>query len=213
METEFAGWFGPGAEAISSYVDILRTRGLEWGLLGPREGERLWQRHVLNSVAGAGLFPRAASVVDVGSGAGLPGLPLAILRPDVKVTLLEPLARRASFLQLAVDELGLASQVRVVRGRAEDHRQQYQVVTSRAVAALPKLLPWCLHVLAPGGVILALKGESAPSEVADSAPALRSVGVTAAVHELRVPMVEDRTWVVEVRPLSSARAGSGRRRG
>lgn len=211
METDYAGWFGPGSETISRYVDILRTRGLEWGLLGPREGERLWDRHVLNSVASAGLIPADSRVVDVGSGAGLPGLPLAIARPDLSMTLLEPLARRVSFLELALDELGLAERVRVVRGRAEDHSERYDVVTSRAVAALPKLLPWCLHVVAPDGVILALKGESAGVEVAESSAALRKLGVAAKVHELTVPMVGDRTWVVEAKVTAARRSWDRRR--
>lgn len=211
METDYADWFGPGSETISRYVDILRTRGLEWGLLGPREGDRLWDRHVLNSVAGASLIAADSSVVDVGSGAGLPGLPLAIARPDLSMTLLEPLARRVSFLELAVKELGLAERVRVVRGRAEDHAERYDVVASRAVAALPKLLPWCLRVVGPDGVILALKGESAGVEVTESSAALRKLGVTAKVHELTVPVVGDRTWVVEARATTSRRSRDRRR--
>ncbi len=150
--------FGAGAEAIRQYVDILASRGIDWGVIGPREGERLWERHILNSIAGASLFPEGATVVDVGSGAGLPGIPLAILRPDLRVTLLESLLRRANFLDLAVEELGLADRVRVVRARAEEHRERYAVVASRAVAPLPRLVGWCAPLMTGGGKILALKG-------------------------------------------------------
>lgn len=136
--------FGDRYELAEQYVDILASRGVEWGLIGPREVDRLWPRHVLNSVALTGLIAEGASVVDVGSGAGLPGIPLAILRPDLRITLLEPLLRRSNFLTEAVDELGLGDSVTVLRGRAEDQRDQWQVVTARAVAALPKLLGWCL---------------------------------------------------------------------
>ena len=129
--------FGDGVEAISQYVDILSSRGIDWGLLGPREGERLWDRHVLNSIACAGLVPAGASVVDVGSGAGLPGLPLAVFRPDLKVTLLESLLRRVNFLDLAVAELGLGERVSVVRSRAEDHDGRYDVVVSEPWPRFP----------------------------------------------------------------------------
>lgn len=174
-------------------------------MLGPREGERLWERHVLNCVAGDALFPGDASVVDVGSGAGLPGIPLAILRPDLRVTLLESLLRRASFLELAVTELGLDDRVRVVRSRAEDHRATYDVVTSRAVAPLPRLLGWCLPLLAPGGRILALKGSTAAEEVAGSRALLRAQRLRATVHQLPVPGTDEPTWAIEVERLSGRR--------
>ena len=143
MDPAVAELFGDGLEAIKRYVDILLDRGIGWGLIGPREGERIWDRHILNSVAAARLFPTGASVVDVGSGAGLPGLPLAILRPDLTMTLLDSLARREEFLRLAVDELELGDRVSVVRARAEDHDGHYDVVTSRAVAPLSRLVGWC----------------------------------------------------------------------
>jgi 16S rRNA (guanine527-N7)-methyltransferase len=190
--------FGAGAEAIRQYVDILASRGIDWGLIGPREGDRLWERHVLNSVAGAALFPTGASVVDVGSGAGLPGIPLAVLRPDLRVTLLESLLRRANFLELAVEELGLGDRVTVVRARAEEHRATYDVVTSRAVAPLPRLVGWCLPLLAPGGRLLALKGSSAAGELADAAGLLRKKRLTGTVHEVPVPTTDETTWVIEL---------------
>ena len=191
--------FGDRYELTERYVDILASRGVGWGLIGPREVDRLWQRHVLNSVALTSLIGESDSVVDVGSGAGLPGIPLAILRPDLRITLLEPLLRRYNFLNEAVAELGLGETVSVVRGRAEDQREQWPVVTARAVAALPKLLGWCLPLVAPGGELLAMKGASAEQELIDSRRLLRSrrlVGevVTASAH----PDVEP-TWVVRVR--------------
>ena len=191
--------FGAGAEAISQYVDILSNRGIDWGLLGPREGGRLWDRHVLNSIAGAGLVPVGSSVVDVGSGAGLPGLPLAVLRPDLRVTLLESLLRRANFLELAVAELGLGERVAVVRSRAEDHDGHYDVVLSRAVAPLPRLVGWCLPLMRPHGSVLALKGSTAADELADTAPPLRKLRLIGEVHELAVPGTAETTWAIELR--------------
>lgn len=159
----------------------------------------MWERHILNSLAVAPLIRQGASVVDVGSGAGLPGLPLAILRSDLRVTLLESLLRRSTFLELAVAELGLGEQVRVVRGRAEEHQGRYDVVTGRAVAPLPRLLDWCLPLVAPGGELLALKGSSAAVEVTAAAGALRRSGALAEVVELPVPGLDETTWVIRVR--------------
>ncbi len=151
---------------ISQYVDILASDGVVRGLIGPREADRLWDRHILNSAALAGLVPSVTSVVDVGSGAGLPGIPLAVLRPDLRVTLLEPLLRRSVFLAEVVERLGLADRVEVVRGRAEEHDGAYAVVTARAVAPLSRLITWCSHLRSADGVILAIKGQSAADEVA-----------------------------------------------
>ena len=133
-------------------------------MIGPREVPRLWERHILNSAALDTLITLGSSVVDVGSGAGLPGIPLAILRPDLEVTLLEPLLRRSVFLTEAIEALQLTS-VRVIRGRAEDHCERYDVVTSRALAPLDRLLGWCNPLRSPDGVILAMKGQSAAEEL------------------------------------------------
>lgn len=198
MSDTRAELFGAGFEAISRYVDILASRGIDWGLMGPREGDRLWERHILNSVAAAPLFPSGASVVDVGSGAGLPGIPLAILRPDLRVTLLESLLRRVNFLELAVAELALGDRVQVVRGRAEEHRLSYDAVTCRAVAPLPRLVEWCLPLVAPHGRLLALKGASASGELADAADLLRARKLRGEVHELAAPDRGETTWVIEV---------------
>jgi 16S rRNA (guanine527-N7)-methyltransferase len=191
--------FGEQFGTIERYVDILASRGVEWGLIGPREVDRLWSRHVLNSVALGSLVPAGSSVVDVGSGAGLPGLPLAILRPDLKVTLLEPLLRRVNFLKETVAELGLGDRVSVVRGRAEDHRATYQVVTCRAVAALEKLLPWCLPLLASDGQLLALKGESAERELLDVKGVLRRRRLIGDVQVMSAHPEAESTWVVRIR--------------
>ena len=197
-EATAASVFNQGDTAIRSYVDILASRGIDWGLIGPRERDRLWERHVLNSVAIAGRIPEGASVVDVGSGAGLPGIPLAILRPDLSITLLEPLLRRANFLNLAVEELELGDRVQVVRGRAEEHRATYDIVTCRAVAPLPRLLAWCLPLVSPGGRLLALKGNSALDEVKAAKPDLKRLKVHASVLELPVPGLDESTWAIEV---------------
>lgn len=193
-----AALFGAGAESIRQYVDILASRGIDWGLIGPREGERLWERHVLNSIAASELIPDGATVVDVGSGAGLPGIPLAILRPDLRVTLLESLLRRAGFLELAVAELGLDGRVQVVRSRAEDHRERYAVVASRAVAPLPRLIGWCAPLMTRSGRLLALKGSTAADELAESSAALGRARLQGRVHELPVPGTEEVTWAVEL---------------
>lgn len=192
--------FGSASDTISRYVDILASRGIDWGLIGPREADRLWQRHILNSVALARLIPEGASVVDVGSGAGLPGIPLAVLRADLDVVLLEPLLRRFNFLTLAVDELGLAARVRAVRGRAEDYPERHDIVTCRAVAPLPRLLDWCLPLVARGGRLVALKGSSAADEVASASANLRRHRAVARVEELTVPGTDESTWAIVVEP-------------
>ena len=146
--------------------------GVERGLIGPREAPRLWERHLINSAALAEVVPRHATVCDIGSGAGLPGLVLAIARPDLQVTLLEPLLRRAVFLTETVEALGLAS-VRVERARAEDFCGRFEVVTARAVAPLTRLLEWAMPLVAPDGVLMAMKGAAVEAEIADAAATLR----------------------------------------
>lgn len=191
--------FGVQTESIGRYVDILATRGIGWGLIGPREKDRLWDRHVFNSVAPAELLPNGAAVVDVGSGAGLPGIPLALLRPDLAVTLVEPLLRRATFLNQAVDELSLHDRVRVVRARAEDHRVRYDVVVSRALAPLPRLLTWCEPLRRDGGSIVALKGRSAADELAEAGRELDRRGLVGEVLTVRAHPSVEPTSVVRIR--------------
>ncbi len=134
--------------------------------MGPREVPRIWDRHLLNCAVLTDLVAEGASVCDVGSGAGLPGLAMAIRRPDLRITLLEPLLRRTTFLHDVLSALELAN-VEVVRGRAEELAgdREFQVVTSRAVAPLPRLLEWCLPLVRPGGMVLAMKGQTAAAEV------------------------------------------------
>lgn len=171
--------------AFQPYVDILLARGVVAGVIGPREADRIWERHILNSLALVDLVPVGATVVDVGSGAGLPGIPLAIARPDLSVTLLEPLLRRTTFLEPVVRELGLDERVRVVRARAEDHHERYDVVTARALAPLDRLIRWCRPLLRDGGTLLALKGRSAEDEVHDARDTLRATRLSA--HVLEIP--------------------------
>jgi 16S rRNA (guanine527-N7)-methyltransferase len=188
--------FGPAVGQVSRYVDILATAGVARGLIGPREVDRLWDRHILNSAAVTSLIPRDVTVVDVGSGAGLPGIPVAVLRPDLRVTLLEPLLRRVTFLREVVDSLGLGDRVTVVRGRAEEHQERYEVVLARAVAPLAKLAAWCAPLRSPTGTILALKGRSVTDELAAARSALARTGLTAEVLTVRAhPEVEPATVV------------------
>lgn len=177
----------------------MATRGIDWGLIGPRESDRLWDRHVLNSVAPAELLPEGATVADVGSGAGLPGIPLALLRPDLRVVLVEPLLRRATFLEQAVEELGLGDRVEVVRSRAEDHNGRYDVVLSRALAPLPRLISWCDPLRQPDGVIVALKGRTAPDELAAARRDLERRGLVGEVLTVRAHPAVEPTSVVRVR--------------
>jgi 16S rRNA (guanine527-N7)-methyltransferase len=175
---------------------MLASDGVERGLIGPREVPRLWERHLLNCAVVVPRVPLGARVADVGSGAGLPGLVWAIARPDLHVTLIEPLLRRTAFLEEAVDALEL-DQVRVLRARAEDVDETFDVVTARAVAPLEKLAAWCLPLVRPGGVLLALKGRTAKEEVASSRVSLHKMGATDIVvsshGDLQIP-----TTVVEV---------------
>lgn len=190
--------FGDQFGLAQRYVDLLIKRGVDRGLIGPREVHRVWPRHILNSVAIADLIDQGGSVLDVGSGAGLPGIPLAILRPDLSVTLLEPLLRRHTFLVEVVGELGLGDRVTVVRGRAEDHRERYPVVTARAVAGLAKLLDWCGPLVAPKGEFLAIKGESAERELVEVQKYLRNRGLSGEVLTATAHPDAEPTWVIRV---------------
>jgi 16S rRNA (guanine527-N7)-methyltransferase len=155
------------------FAELLCAAGVERGLLGPREPERIWPRHLLSSGSLAELVPADAQVTDLGSGAGLPGIPLAIARPDLAVTLVEPMARRARFLDEVVSALGLPVVVR--RARAQElGRASCQVLVARALAPLPDLLGLALPLLKPGGELLAVKGDRAEAEIADAAEILRS---------------------------------------
>lgn len=156
--------FGERLPQAERYAELLATAGVERGLIGPREVPRLWERHILNSLAPVVRVPQHATVADVGTGAGLPGLVWAIARPDLRVTLIEPLLRRTTFLEEVTAELGLEN-VTVVRARAEQVDDRFDVVTARAVANLEKLARWCMPLVGPGGVLMALKGRTAAEEV------------------------------------------------
>jgi 16S rRNA (guanine527-N7)-methyltransferase len=196
MPSQLREIFGAEFPLVNRYVDILATTGVEWGLVGPRETEKLWNRHILNSTALSGLIATNSTVADVGSGAGLPGIPLALLRPDLRMTLIEPLLRRSTFLTETVTTLGIADRVQIVRSRAEDHQHCYDVVVARAVAPLARLIGWCNPLRAADGVILALKGSSATDEVAAAARQLRTAQLNAEVLTVRAhPDVEPATVV------------------
>jgi 16S rRNA (guanine527-N7)-methyltransferase len=202
--------FGSRLDLALAYASQLSTVGTERGLIGPREAPRLWDRHLLNCAVVAELLPQEATVIDVGSGAGLPGLVLAIARPDLQVTLLEPLARRVAFLEETVALLGLDS-VAVRRGRAEEVSLCAAVVTARAVAPLDRLAGWCLPLCEPGGRMLALKGSSAAAEITEHAAAVsRAGGGEARMVECGSGVVDPPTTVVEVLRIGSATASSRR---
>ena len=171
--------FGDRLPLARRYAEHLVTSGVERGLIGPREAPRIWDRHVLNCAVVAELVPDGARLVDVGSGAGLPGIPLALARPDLQIALVEPLARRVDWLAEVVADLGI--DVRVDRGRVEETavRRRWEgadVVTARAVAPLHRLAGWALPLLRTGGLLLAVKGASAPEEIARDAVAVRKLG-------------------------------------
>jgi 16S rRNA (guanine527-N7)-methyltransferase len=195
--------FGDRLELAERYAQLLATAGVEWGLLGPREVDRIWDRHLLNCAAVAELVEPGERIADIGSGAGLPGLPMAIAKPGLHVVLVESLLRRTEFLRMVIDELGL--DVEVVRGRAEDPDVRKtaggaDAVTSRAVASLDKLARWSLPLLRPGGRLLAIKGERAPDEVREYRRVLTKLGAAdARVVECGVSLLSPPTTVVVAR--------------
>jgi 16S rRNA (guanine527-N7)-methyltransferase len=175
-----AAVFGPALASAAVFAEVLATSGVEQGLIGPREVPRLWDRHLLNCAVVAELVGgRCTTLVDIGSGAGLPGMVLAMVLPEVTVTLLEPMERRCRFLAECVAELGLAN-VSVLRSRAEDAVKaglpRADVATARAVAPLPRLAELAVSVVRPGGMVLAIKGSSAGDELKDAGPVLRRIG-------------------------------------
>jgi 16S rRNA (guanine527-N7)-methyltransferase len=209
--------FGDRLELAERFAGLLAGDAVERGLIGPRERDRLWMRHLLNCAVLSDLIPAGVRLVDVGSGAGLPGLPIAIRRPDLRVDLLEPMQRRVDFLGEAVTTLGLDDEVRVVRGRAEDRGAAALVgnadwVTARAVAPLDRLVRWCLPLLAPGGRLLALKGETAAAEAAEHEQAMKHSGAAnVVVQRLGEAWLDEPTWAVVVqRDERSLRATRGR---
>jgi 16S rRNA (guanine527-N7)-methyltransferase len=167
-------YFPERQDEIQAFAEFLATAGIERGLIGPREGERIWDRHIFNCLPVTQLLPEGTTLFDIGSGAGLPGIVIALARPDIQVTLIEPLERRVEFLKEATVGLN----IEVIRGRAQDVKKSAHYVTARAVAPLEKLKKMSWHMVKTGGALLAMKGESAAAEM---------VGVKNAVlHEIEL---------------------------
>jgi 16S rRNA (guanine527-N7)-methyltransferase len=209
--------FGEALEKARQFATLLATEGVTRGLIGPRETSRLWDRHLLNCAVVAELLPDSGELVDIGSGAGLPGIVLALMKPKLDVILLEPMLRRVSFLQECTQSLGMKN-ASVVRGRAEELSGKFRadVVTARAVASLDKLAGWAAGLLRPDGTILAIKGQSAEEEIVAAQPVLSRLGARTTEilhvgHDKVIPM----TTVVRVVMSGRGReeqAGAHRRR-
>lgn len=181
---------GPKAER---YADLLQSWGIERGLIGPKEGERIWDRHISNCIPLTTLIPEGVKVVDIGSGAGLPGIVIALVRPDLEVVLIEPLQRRVDFLNEVISILDLP--IIVLRGKSESVKQSFDIVTARAVAPLPKLLAISWHLVKAQGALLAMKGEGAQLEIEATEPKKHS---RTSLHTLELPGF-DLSRVIEVR--------------
>jgi 16S rRNA (guanine527-N7)-methyltransferase len=203
-------YFGTAWTQLAGFHELLTAHGVARGLIGPREPERLWDRHLLNSAAVVPQLDGVGSVVDLGSGAGLPGVVVAALRPDLAVTLLEPMERRCEWLGRVVSELGLTN-ARVLRGRAEDVRGEVLVdaVVTRAVGSMDKLYRWSGPLIRTGGVLVALKGERAAEEVEAAGKAARSSGF-ARVQVLEVATLDGASTARLVVAHHGGRADGGR---
>ncbi|MBT0771270.1 16S rRNA (guanine(527)-N(7))-methyltransferase RsmG [Kineosporia sp. J2-2] len=172
--------FGPRLDLAYAYAQALSTAGVERGLIGPREAERIWERHLLNCAVLQELVPADAELGDVGSGAGLPGIPVAIARPDLTVYLIEPMLRRTTWLREIIAELDLTN-VEIIRAKAHivaESKQHFDVVTSRAVAALPTLAAWSMPLVNKDGQLLAIKGDTAAEELAAAGDVLAELGAS-----------------------------------
>jgi 16S rRNA (guanine527-N7)-methyltransferase len=200
-------YFGDRMDLAERYASLLATDGVLRGVIGPREAGRIWDRHLLNCAAIERALPHEAYVIDVGSGAGLPGIVLALVRPDIHVVLVEPLLRRTAFLSDILDRLGIGSRIDVIRGRAEEiaarptmfHVKPADVVTVRAVAALDRLAAWCLPLLAVGGRLVAMKGMSASDEVTAHREAVtRAGGGDPTIHRYGDGTLPEPTVTIEV---------------
>jgi len=185
------------AENLARFANWLAGAGVERGFLGPREVDRIWVRHIANCAVVEELIPQNSKVFDIGSGAGLPGLVLAIVRPDITIGLIEPLMRRSEFLTEVAIDLGITDRVTVMRGRAEELKgHTAPVVTARAVAPLGKLLTWSLPLTTKGGQILAMKGSSAATEIEEAKDIIK--GRKVEVLHCGQGIVDPQTTVVRV---------------
>jgi 16S rRNA (guanine527-N7)-methyltransferase len=201
------GVFSHRLPLAQRYADLLVDQGVVRGLIGPREVPRLWERHLVNCALLGEAIGEGLDVCDIGSGAGLPGIVLAISRPDLHVTLVEPLLRRTTFLDEVVEDLAL-SNVKVVRGRAEELHgvRDFSVVTSRAVAPLDRLLAWSMPLVRQGGELIAMKGSSVHEEIEQAAASLKRHGAGAvSVMEYGADLVDRPTTVVRVEATAPSR--------
>ncbi len=201
-------YFGDAWPAVRGFAALLREHGVTRGLLGPNEPARLWERHLLNSAAGAALLPATGTLVDIGSGAGLPGVVLAAMRPEARVVLLEPMERRTDWLTFVIGELGLAN-AEVLRGRAEDVNGSVvaDAVTARAVSSLDNLLRWAAPLVRAGGGFYAIKGAKATEEVAAASASARGLGWSA----MRVERASTLSGVEPTHVVIAARSGGSSR--
>jgi 16S rRNA (guanine527-N7)-methyltransferase len=203
--------FGDNLPLARRYAELLAGPGVERGLIGPREVDRIWTRHLLNCAVIEAAVPSDAEVLDIGSGAGLPGLVLAIVRPDLRVELVEPMERRTAFLHEVVAELGLTG-VTVTRARGSELTRHCDVVTARAVAPLRRLAPEALALVRPGGRLLAMKGQNAQTELQDARAAIEGAGgAPAQLLLFGVDLLEVPTTVVAIERIDRAARRSGGR--
>lgn len=192
-ETLLDLYFKDSRSKTERYAELLQSWGIDRGLIGPKEGERIWDRHIANCIPVTTLIPEGVKVVDIGSGAGLPGIVIALARPDLEVFLIEPLQRRVDFLNEVVALLDLP--ISIIRGKSESVKKSFEVVTARAVAPLPKLLDISWHLVKSQGALLAMKGESAQAEIEGTEPKKHSI---TSLHTLELPGFEI-SRVIEVR--------------
>lgn len=206
--------FGDRLPAATRFVEILADTGVSHGLIGPREVPRLWERHVLNCAVIEDAFPQGASLIDVGSGAGLPGVALAIVRPDLDIHLVEPMQRRTEWLSATVSDLGLDN-VTVHRGRAEEFVGVLSApwVTARAVARIAKLARWCVPLLDGRGTLVAMKGRSAQEELDADRRELNKLGlVEAAIREHGAPALDEPTLTLDLTFQPKVRVKKGKKK-
>ena len=195
---EVRRFFGPAFADIAEFARMLEEEGELRGLLGPRDMERIWSRHLVNSAAVLDFLPRRGQVLDIGSGAGLPGIIIAVCRPDLDVHLAEPMTRRCEWLADVVDALGLDNTT-IHQARAEELRGKGKadVVTARAVANMAKLVRMTSKLIAPGGALVALKGRRVPIEIEEAASELKRHHLMAQIHEVPSVMEDESTYIVK----------------